>query len=42
MVVAREVLKDYRPIDAMFPDYLHDRKVEAAMQHCGAALAQLA
>lgn len=42
MVVAREVLKDYRPTEDMFPDYLHERKVEAAMQRYGAALAQVA
>lgn len=41
MVVAKEALKEFSPITAMFPDYLHEAKLARAQKIYGARIAQV-
>jgi acyl-CoA dehydrogenase len=38
VTVAREILKEHSPINAMFPSYVRERKVEAATEYVGRLL----
>jgi len=42
VTVAREVLKDFTPVNAMFPDYMRYKKEEAALAYYRDALAAVA
>ena len=42
VTVAREVLKDFTPVNTMFPDYMRCKKEEAALAYYRDALAAVA